>query len=335
MQRIEKMCMIMVLWLVFMGGVFLQSGETAPYKVLVVMSYDETYPWMQETRTGIETVLGDKAEITYFYMNTQKDAEHGPEKAKEAFTLYQEFQPDGVIAADDNAQSMFVVPYLKDQVNTPVMFCGVNAEPEHYGYPATNVSGILERLHTKESIVLAKQLVPSIETFGYIMRESSSAELLRSQIEQEAANADYLAELVAFKTPATLKEMMTDVEELRESCDLLFVETLSGLPDDQGQSLSDDELIPIIANTFGKPTVGNNRYHVQNGLLCAVIKMGEEQGETAATMLLQAMQGMPVSQLPITRNTKGKRLLNVDTMKTLEIKPKPHVLQGIELITTR
>jgi len=27
--------------------------------------------------------------------------------------------------ADDNAQSMFVLPYLKDKVKTPVMFCAV------------------------------------------------------------------------------------------------------------------------------------------------------------------------------------------------------------------
>ena len=91
----------------------------------------------------------------------------------------------------------------------------------------------------------------------------------------------------------------------------------------------------MITETFGKPTAGNNRYHVKSGLLCAVIKMGQEQGETAAHKLLQAMQSTPISQIPITQNTKGKRVLNVDTMKALGMKPKPHVLQGIELITTQ
>lgn len=333
MRDLYKTSIITMFCLAAMVGVSAHFAQAAPYNVLVVMSYDESYPWVQEIRAGIETALADKAEITYFYLNTQKNAEQGPQKAKEAFALYQRLQSDGIIAADDNAQSMFVVPYLKDQVDTPVMFCGVNAEPVLYGYPAANVSGILERLHTKESIVLAKQLVPSIGTFAYLMRKSSSAELLRSQIEQETT--DYLAKFVAFKTPTTLQEMMADVEELRARCDLLFVETLSGLPDEQGKPMTDDDLIPLIAETFGKPTVGNNRYHVKNGLLCAVIKMGEEQGETAANMLLQAMQGTPISQIPIVKNTKGKRLLNVDAMKALGIKPKPYMLQGIELITTR
>ena len=41
---------------------------------------------------------------------------------------------DGVIAVNDNAQKMFVFPYLKDLVKTPVMFCGVNADTKKYGY---------------------------------------------------------------------------------------------------------------------------------------------------------------------------------------------------------
>lgn len=332
MFTIYRVWIMAGVWLIAMCGFHTRPAEAARYKVLVVMSYDETYPWVQEIKEGIESVLADSAETTYFFMDTQHHPEQGPEKAKEAYALYQQLKPDGVIAADDNAQSMFVVPYLKDKVTTPVMFCGVNAEPEQYGYPAANVSGILERLHTTESIILAKQLVPSIETFGYIMRASASAGLVQSQIQQEAES--YLAKYVTFKTPTTLKEMLTDIEELREQCDLLFVETLLGLPDDQGKPLTDEELIPMIMKTFGKPTVGNNVYHVKNGLLCAVIKLGQEQGETAANMLLQAMQGAPLSQLPITKNTKGKRLLNVDTMKALGIKPKPHVLKGLELITT-
>lgn len=319
-------------WFIVMGGFLVRPGQTAMYKVMIVMSYAETYPWVQEMKEGIESVLANTAELTYFFLDTQHHPEQGEEKAKDAFALYQQLQPDGVIAADDAAQFLFVIPYLKDQVQTPIMFCGVNAEPEQYGYPAANVSGILERLHTRESIILAKQLVPSIETFGYLLRESSSSGLVQLQLQQEAES--YLAQFVAFKTPTTLKEMLADLEELRQHCDLLFVETLLGLPDDQGNSLTDEELIPMILKIFDKPTAGNTVYHVKNGLLCAVIRMGQEQGETAANMLLQAMQGTPVSELSITQNTKGKRLLNVNTMKSLGIKPKPHVLQGIELITS-
>ena len=91
-------------------------------------------------------------------MDTKVNIKDGPKKAKEAYALFQQIEPDGLITADDNAQRLFVLPYLKGRYTTPVMFCGVNSAAEQYGYPTSNVSGILERGHISESIAFAKQL---------------------------------------------------------------------------------------------------------------------------------------------------------------------------------
>ena len=128
------------------------------YNVFVVMSYEEDNPWCQEIKKGIDSVLSGSSEITYFYMDTKINREGGELKASEAYALYQKIKPDGVITADDNAQQMFVLPYLKDNVETPVMFSDVNAEADKYGYPASNVSGILERGHIRESYGFGKQI---------------------------------------------------------------------------------------------------------------------------------------------------------------------------------
>ena len=306
------------------------NSDAARTKVLVVMSYEEDFPWVREQKEGIDAVLGDSCDIKYFYLDTKRHFSTGAEKAKEAFELYLSFAPDGVIVGDDDAQSMFVVPYLRDKVKTPVMFCGVNAEPEKYGYPASNVSGVLERIHIFESISLVRQLVPSIKSIGFMMKESPVAMFVKGQVKQESAS--YPVRSVGFKTPKTLKEAVAMAEELKKSADLLFVETLEGIPDDEGRPLKDKEVMPIIARTFGKATIGTNSYAVQYGLLAAVVKTGQEQGSTAAKMLQQAMQGTSVSQLPVTRNYSGKRMINVSAMKALGIAPKPVTLRGVELI---
>jgi ABC-type uncharacterized transport system substrate-binding protein len=51
-------------------------------------------------------------------------------------------------------------------------------------------------------------------------------------------------------------------------------------------------------------------------------------------MLLKAMQGTPVSEIPITRNRRGKSIINVTVMKAFGIKPKPIILRGTELVRT-
>lgn len=308
-----------------------QARETK-FKVLVVMSYSTAFSWEIEIRKGIESVLAKSCRLNYFYLNTKDNFAGGPEKAKEAYAFYRKYHPDGVIAADDDAQAMFVVPYLKDKVTTPVMFCGVNSEPDAYGYPAKNVSGILERLHMRESIALAQQLVPSIRTVAYMVKKSPVAELMFTQFRKEEKS--YGARSVAYKMPETMPEALKMAKELKTQADLLFVTTLQGIPSKNGTPLTDPESIPLVVKAFGKPTITDNTQNVYSGVLCAVVKTGQEQGATAAEMLLKAMQGTPVAQIPIVRNYNGKRIINVTTLNALGIKPKSIDLLGIQLVKT-
>jgi len=306
--------------------------HAAQYKVLVVMSYEDDLEWCKEIKNSIDSVLGKTSEIRYFYMNTKNYPENGPKKAEEAYLLYQEFQPDGVITVDDNAQSMFVLPYLKDKVKTPVMFCGVNDKPEKYGYPSSNVSGILERMHTNESVALAKQLVPSIKTFGGIEKASNIGDAYMKTFQEESES--YIAKFIEFKLPKNIKEAAAMATEMKDKCDLLFVATMKGIHDDKGQPLTEKEAIRTVVKTFGKATFTNVEHGVKYGILCAVIQRGWEQGETAANMLLKAMQGTPVSEIPITRNQHGKAMINVTVMKEMGIKPNPGILRTAELVKT-
>jgi len=123
-------------------------------------------------------------------------------------------------------------------------------------------------------------------------------------------------------------------KKLREQCDLLFLSTLQGIPDENGRYPAEKKLIQIVLKIFGKPAVTDTKHRVKYGFLCNVQHRGMEQGETAAKMLLKAMQGTPVSEIPITRNYNGKRVINVTALRALGIRPKADFLLGAELIKT-
>jgi len=308
------------------------SQESKKFKVLVVFSYEENLQWDTDIKKGIESAAANACEIRYFYMNTKMNFAGGQEKAKEAYALYQEFKPNGLIVADDDAQAMFVVPYIKDKVKTPVMFCGVNADAEKYGYPASHISGILERHHFEESIVFAQLLDPSIKTFAYMIKESPVGEIILKQIKSEMDR--YSAKFIGIRMPRTLKEALSMIEELKEQCDLLVMSTMTGILGDDGKPMSDKEAVPIVVKAFGKAVVGTEEQVVKAGALCSMLRTGQEQGRTSAEMLLKAMNGTPISQIPITRNYQGKRIINVTVIKELGIKLRPVVLQGAELVKT-
>lgn len=304
----------------------------SPYKVLVVMSYDRAYAWEQEIREGIVDGLGDGCRAEWVYLDTKSHIEGGAQMAKKAYEVFLAFKPNGVIAADDNAQSMFVVPYLKDKVDTPVIFCGVNAAPEKYGYPAGNVTGIMEKLHIRQSIAFAQQLIPGIREIAYLFKSTPSADAVYDQFKQE--HDTYPVSSVAFKRLRTYEETMAALEALKGKTDALFMESFEGIRDSTGRIYNDREMIPLIAAAYGKPLISNNLYHVQYGTLCAVIKTGQEQGEIAAKMLRRAMAGTPVSAIPMVQNRKGKKVINLKIMKSMGLKPASELLMGAILVGT-
>lgn len=307
--------------------------QAKAFKVLVVMSYEQDNPWCREIKEGIDSVLAVDSEITYFYMDTKVDPGNGPDKAQEAFALFQTLQPDGVITADDNAQSMLVVPHLKDKSATPVMFCGVNAEPEKYGYPASNVSGTLERGHIRESIAFIKQLTKPLDKIAFVAKDSPSGRALQAQVEAESGS--YLAQVSGVHLVKQTDELQALAAQLNTTSDAVYMDSLEGIEDQDGQGLSHRRLYRLFTAAYRGPVIGANRYHVDQGALSAVVKTGQEQGETAAAMLLKALQGTPVSELPVTRNYKGRRVINVTTMDALGIVPRPIVLRGATLVRTQ
>jgi len=306
------------------------TESATKFKVLVVMSYEEQNPWVQEIREGIESVLKPSSEITYFYMDTKQNRAGGRKKAEEAHALFQKLQPDGVIAADDNAQSMFVAPFLKNRVSTPVMFNGVNAGAEQYGYPASNVSGMLERAHVLESLAFIKQITPSIQTACFITNNVPSGAALRAQVEAEKEN--YPLRVNAFHLVKSIGELNALKESLRTTCDVLFVDSLEGIAANDSTPLNNREVIKALSAIYSGPILGGNRYQVEQGAWAAVVKTGQEQGETSAEMLLRAMRGAPVAKIPIVKNMKGQRVINVTMIQSHNVPLRPIVLRGATLV---
>ncbi|MBK6357941.1 MAG: ABC transporter substrate-binding protein [Betaproteobacteria bacterium] len=310
----------------------LVSGSTlaADFKVLVVMSYEEDNPWVREIREGIDGVLLPAAEITYFHMNTKANRDGGPARAEEASALFKSLQPNGVITADDDAVAMFILPYLKDKTATPVMFNGVNAAAEKYGFPNAHVSGVLERAHVRESLAFIKQILPSVRKACFMTADVPPGRALRSQVDAEKAT--YPISTSDFYLIRDNQQLEGLGKSLNANCDLLFVDSLEGILDRNGKTQTNKDVFPLIQRIFNKPILGANRYQVEQGALAAVVKTGQEQGERSAEMLLQAMRGKSVSSLPVTQNSRGQRVINVSALERMGIMPQPSVLRGAALV---
>lgn len=303
-----------------------------PHRVLVVMSYEESYAWTKAVEKGIRARLDAHAELRFFYLDTKRDYAGGGANAKAAMALFRQFKPHAVIAVDDNAQSFFVVPYLRNKVDTPVFFCGVNAAPAAYGYPAENVTGVLERLPIREAITFTQMLLPETRTVGFLTRAGATSQGILVQIESERDT--YPANSLPAALASTLPEAQSQVEQLRQRCDVLYITNVNGLLDETGVPLTEEQIVPRLVTHFGKAIITSRRLYVQLGALLTVTNSGAEQGDLAARMLLKHLGGTPLKALPMRRNRQGERIVNLERMQALGITPLPAALVGVTFFKT-
>ncbi len=299
-------------------------------KVLVVMSYHQGYDGEEEIKKGIESVLTGRY-IKYFWMNTKKDPQDAGAKAREAWALYSKYRPDAVITADDNAQKFFAVPYMLNRVSTPVVFCGVNDDASKYGYPAENVTGIIEKKHYRESISFARIIDPAIRRLGVVYVDSASN---RSNITQlEAEKSGYSASVAEPVKVSTVKELLSALKDLNGRVDALLTMNLTGIITDDGSKLGADASVRLLAKNWAKPTISDSYWQLRQGYLCGVIKQMSEQGIVAARMVEAILKGRAVSKIPVTRNKNGLRMINITVAERLGIHIPPTAIIGTQIVT--
>ena len=305
------------------------SELTKGKKVLVVASYHKGYKWVDDIMSTLEHELSG-AEITFFYMDTKRNIDQAEAKAKEAYALYKKIQPDAVITIDDNAQTYFVVPYLKDKVATPVFFCGVNDNASKYGFPASNVTGVLEKKHYRESISFAQIIAPKVQKVAILYRPTPSNKVNVGQIEKEKER--YTAEIVSAIPVNTLGEVQSKLKEIAQSVDALILLNMTGITDEKNNKLEGHDVIAHVADTTKLITIGASDWEIEAGTLCGVIKTGEEQGLMVAQQLFALWEGKKLKNLPVQQNVSGQRYVNLATMKKLNLQLRPALVIGTKII---
>lgn len=305
------------------------QASLAGKKVLVVNSYHATSGAELEIKMAIDQVLKG-ADLRYFFMDSKNHPENAEAKAEEAYALYLEFRPDAVISADDTAQALFVVPYLKDKVKTPIIFCGVNDDASQYGFPNSHITGILEKKHYREGINFVRLIDQRIQKIAVLYKENPSNDANISQIKREMG--EYTVKISEFLAISDAKELTAILTNLHDTVDALLVLNLAGITDETGEKFNDNAAMTFVAERWKKPTIGASFREIEAGLLCGVAKLNTEQGLVAAKMVQDIFNGTLISDIPVTENRNGQRIINVSTARKLAIDLKPIVLIGTTLV---
>jgi len=310
--------MIMVVGISFLLS--LGTSQAAKKKVLFIDSYHAGYAWSDGEVQGAKSVIGDKYEFKVIHMDTKRNssAEAKKKAGDEAKTEIDSWKPDVVITADDNAAKLVIVPFYKDS-DVPFVFCGINWDASAYGFPSKNVTGVLE-------VSVIKPLLASMQKFA----KGSRVGFLGKDNETDRKEADNIEklgiQLSVTKFVNTFEEWKTEYTKLQDEADMLIVINNAGI-----SGWDDTEAIKFTREITKIPS-GSSHDFIAPFVLINYAKLAEEQGELAAGIAINILEGKSIKDFPIVSNKKGQMYVNLAIAKKLGIQFPLEMLKSAKVI---
>lgn len=271
-------------------------------EIVFVDSYHEGYAWSDGITRGVEEALeGSGHNLTTVRMDTKrnKSDEFKEEAAKKALDIIKAKNADVVIACDDNASKYLVAPHLKG-TETPVVFCGVNWDASGYGFPAPNVTGMVE--------------IASIDELVSMLRPAAAGDrvaYLGPDTITERKDGEYTRKTFGDSLNITEEVFVKDFEEfktayasLQDKVDMVVFPNYAGI--DGWDDAKAEEF--ILANT--KVPTGSMHDFMAPYVMLVFGKLAEEQGHWAAKTALEILDGKSAGDIPITANSQGHMIIN-------------------------
>lgn len=277
-------------------------------KVLFIDSYHEGYAWSDGITRGVESVIKPQgAALKIARMDTKRNTSEDfkKEAASKMKALIDDFKPDVVIAADDNASKYLIMPYYKGK-SLPFVFCGVNWDAGGYGFPASNVTGMIE-------VTPIPQLIEQLKPYAKGARVGFLApELLTAR--KEAENYKKVFGMTLAEYYATdFEDWKKGFKQLQDSVDILILDSDGGLYNDKGAELKSF----VEANT--KIPTGTVYDFMADYALLSFAKVAEEQGVWAADKALKILDGTSPADIAFGQNKEGKLIVNTRIAKKLGV----------------
>ncbi|VAW87748.1 hypothetical protein MNBD_GAMMA16-1259 [hydrothermal vent metagenome] len=279
-------------------------------KCLFVSSYHQGYDWADGIEDGVRQILIGQCEFKQINMDTKrnKSEEYKTAKALEVKDFIDQWKPDVVVVADDNASKYLVKPYFRNS-DLPFVFCGINWTVAEYGYPYENATGMIEVAPIQQMYELIKSVKPQATVAYYVAADTLTEE--KSFYRYQRAAKKYNIRLVN-KLSKSLLEWQQAFQEGQDA-DFIILGTKSGIND------WDDELAYAKVKETGRVlSLTAYEWMVQYTIL-GMTKVPQEQGIWAAKVALEILAGAQPRSIPIIPNQQWDMLINASLLQSSHV----------------
>ena len=273
-------------------------------KCLFISSYHQGYAWSDGVERGLRSVLEGRCELRQFDMDTKRNKDEAYKKkvGLEAKELIETWQPDVVITADDNAAKYIIKPYFRD-AKTPFVFGGVNWTAKEYGFPYSNVTGMVEVAPIKPMLKHAVQIAGGGTRVFYIGADTLTEKKNLKRFENAARLMDLQLD---HSLVGSVDEWVEAYAQAQNTHDVIVVGSHSGIPDWDKQSERVEQQVAAIGRRI---SVTNHGWMMPYSMF-GMTKVPDEHGEWTAKTALAILDGVPPAEIPIVANRKWDLWVN-------------------------
>lgn len=280
-------------------------------KCIYINSYHEGYLWSDTIAKYLKKELKNSCKIIQFNMDTKrnKNISFIKNKALEAKKLIDNEKPDIVITSDDNAAKYLIKPYFKDN-KIPFVFNGVNWSAKEYGFPYSNVTGMIEVTPINELFKIAEYITHGKKGI-FIGDDTITDKKDLKQFKKFAIKRGITLDSALLNT---LDEWKKIYKKSQKKYDFIILGHNSSI-----KGWNDAEVNSFLLNNSKKLVLTTYTWMVKFSTIGLTIRP-EEQGTWAGNTAEAILKGYPIKYIAITKNHIWNKSINMSLVNASKVK---------------
>jgi len=282
------------------------AAETLPdlsgKRVFYIDSYHPDYQHSIQQQSGALEILdaaGVETLIRYLDAKRHPDDPSRRYRAGEIRSAIERWQPDLILAADDYAQVDIIVPWFLGG-SIPVVFSGVNGDPEGYGYTNASITGHLE-VDPIGAIVGTLSGWAEGPRLGILVGDTlSDRQAVASYRERQRIN------VAEERYVRTMDEWIRTYRELQASMDMVILRSNIGIAD------WDDERARNTVAEYSRIPAGSIHSYMLPYVHITFMKDPREFGSIAGRAAVAVLSGRSPSEIPMAMNRRYSLGVNME-----------------------
>ena len=319
MYRLRAMSLIILLVVLFSMPIWEASAAEGAYSVLILNSYSQGLTWTTNQTDGIISTFRESGKPVQFAVEDM-DWKNYPsvDNLNQLIKLYKEKYRnkhfDIIITTDDVALG-FAINHRKALFNNaPVVFSGVNKLGlQTLTTGATNYTGVIETLDVRGTVMAAKKLMPDLKKV-YIAYDSTESGLTTGALAMEEVEKLGLNGIKV--GGGTHEDTYHQISKIPGNSILLVT---SYAQDSTGEILDFEEFADTAAKFSKVPIFHLYDFALGHGIIGGSTLSGRLQGEQAAQMALEVLEGRDINSMSPTDSNTHQMLFDYAKLKQFHL----------------